>query len=162
MAFGAIASCPGMRGASTRGGALSHGRTARNFEEALGGMSAKVIWLVVGAALLNTVANFLLRYGVLQSGGFSFTPLRSGIEGLLRLGLNLPFVIGATCYILAALVWFTVISRAQLTAAYPLVVGLTFSMVTIAGLSLLGETFSWQKVIGIAVILVGIVAVATA
>jgi multidrug transporter EmrE-like cation transporter len=63
-------------------------------------------------------------------------------------------------YALAAIVWFRVLSIAQVSTSYPILVGLTFIMVSVGAGLWFRESIGFLKVVGIAVILAGIVLVA--
>ena len=109
---------------------------------------------MLGSACLTVLANLLLRAGVLRGGGFGFTP-----EQVTRVALQPMFLAGVLFYGLAALVWFRVISQQPLTTAYPLLVSLTFVMVTIGAATFFGERISAIKIAGMLVILSGVVLV---
>ena len=116
--------------------------------------------LLVGLAALFTIAaNLMLRGGLLQAGGFSFSlgTLGSNLLALLKEPL---FVAGAVLYGVAALVWFRVISTEPLSNAYPLLVSLSFVFITLGAVALFHESLPWQKILGLVVILAGIVLVA--
>ncbi len=124
-------------------------------------MSARGLVLLLSSALATVAANLLLRAGVLRAGGF-----RLEGSGLVRQALALAFqplfIAGVLFYILAAVVWFAVISMEQLSTAYPMLVSLTFVLVTTGAVLFFQEIVSWQKAVGIAIILIGIVLVARA
>lgn len=113
-------------------------------------------WLLVLASALFTVAaNLLMRMGVERAGGFGGdgVSLPAAVLGLLR---QPRFVLGMFCYGLAALVWFRVIASEPLSTAYPLLVAMTFVMVTAGAVVLFQEAVPPIKAFGIAVILLGI------
>ena len=66
------------------------------------------------------------------------------------------FAIGFVVYFLAALVWFRVIASEPLSVAYPVLVSITFIMVTAGAVLFFGERFTLRLCIGIALILGGI------
>jgi len=115
-------------------------------------MPVQATILLALSALLTASANLMLRHGLLEAGGFSFT-----LGGALRL-LGQPwFVSGVVAYGLAALVWFRVLSIAEVSGAYPVLVGMTFCLVTVAAVLVFRESLSWPKIVGILLILAGIV-----
>lgn len=115
--------------------------------------------LVVISALLTVMANLMLREGVVRAGGFSLSTgtLAREIANLLRQPL---FDTGMFLYGLASLVWFRVLSTEELSSSYPLLVSLTFLLVTLGAVLLFREPLSIRKVIGLGVILAGILLVA--
>ena len=70
------------------------------------------------------------------------------------------FVIGVLLYGFAALVWFRVLSTEDLSSSYPLLISLTFVLVTLGAVVLFREHLNTQKLVGLAVILTGVVLVA--
>jgi len=116
--------------------------------------------LLIGlAALLTAISNLALRSGLDRAGGFglSFDNLGSNLLALFREPL---FITGVILYGIAALVWFRVISTENLSSAYPLLVSITFMLVTLGAVMLFHEPVSWPKMLGICLILAGIVLVA--
>ncbi len=124
-------------------------------------MTAQVFSLVIAAALLQVAATLTLRHGLLQAGGLSLQS--DGILGVvLRMLRQWTFLVGMVAYALAALVWFRVLSVAEVSTVYPILVGLTFMLVSVGAVLWFRESISPVKAIGIGVILVGIVVVARA
>lgn len=121
-------------------------------------MSFQGVSYVVLAALLTVISNLMLRAGVLRAGGFNLS-LSTFLRDLARLVQQPLAVIGVICYGLAALVWFRVISTENLNSSYPVLVGLTFTLVT-AGALLFHEPLTWQKCLGLVLIFAGILVVA--
>lgn len=124
-------------------------------------MTPRGLWLVILSSLCTVVANLMMRGGILRNGSFtlSLITLRSQMLSLARQPL---FVLGVIFYALAALVWFDVLARENLSTSYPLLVSLTFVLVTVGAMIFFHEHISWQKVLGLVIILVGIVLVARA
>jgi len=70
-----------------------------------------------------------------------------------------PYVfIGAVFYIIATLIWFVVLSNAELSFAYPLI-GLGYIVTTIFAVTLLGEDVAFLRWIGIILIIIGAILV---
>jgi drug/metabolite transporter (DMT)-like permease len=124
-------------------------------------MSRHGLLLVGLSALLTVASNLMLREGVTRAGGFGLS-LRTLVSDLLRLVRQPFFVAGLVLYATAALVWFRVISTENLSSSYPLLVSLTFVLVTLGAVVFFREPISWQKVLGLGVILAGILLVAWA
>ncbi|GAB4530974.1 MAG: hypothetical protein Kow0063_09640 [Anaerolineae bacterium] len=111
--------------------------------------------LVLMSAGLQVAGTLLLRAGVDRAGGFAES-LAGVPQGLLRLAGQPTFDIGFVLYGLAALVWFRVLSTQPLSLAYPLLVSLTFLFVTLGAVTLFQESITVRKLVGLAIILVGI------
>ena len=111
--------------------------------------------LVLFSAGLQVAGTLLLRSGVYRAGGFGAS-LAEVPRGLLRLAGQPMFLVGFVLYGLAALVWFRVLSTQPLSLAYPLLVSLTFIFVTLGATTLFHEPMTARKLLGLAVILIGI------
>ena len=120
-------------------------------------MTIRGLSLVAGSAVLTAVANLSLRGGILRYGKFSLA-LDQLKDGLVGLGTQPLFVVGVLFYGLAAIVWFGVLSIEDLSTSYPMLVGMTFILVASGAVVVFQESFSWQKLVGMAMILGGIVA----
>jgi multidrug transporter EmrE-like cation transporter len=107
------------------------------------------------------MANLLMRGGLLRAGGLTLS-LDLAAEQMRALGRQPMFVVGVLLYGVAAIVWFRVISTEELSTSYPLLVSLTFVLVTAGAVVFFHEPISWQKLLGIGVIFIGILLVANA
>ena len=58
-------------------------------------------------------------------------------------------------YVVNVFLWFDVITKANLSYVYPFL-SLAYAAVVIASALVLGEQFSWQRLIGVAVIIAGV------
>jgi undecaprenyl phosphate-alpha-L-ara4N flippase subunit ArnE len=103
------------------------------------------------------VANLLLRAGIDAAGGFALTGVPQVLRALLRLFLQPMFTAGFVSYFVASSVWFRVVATEPLSVAYPILVSLTFTLVTTGAVLFFTEPLSLRKVIGLLVILAGIV-----
>jgi multidrug transporter EmrE-like cation transporter len=111
-------------------------------------------WVALASVLLSVSAQFALKLGTsTQAVSDSLAdPLRW--RSLVTILASWPILIGFTLYGASALVWLHVLSKWELSKAYP-VVGLGFVFSTLAGL-LLGEQISLARGMGIAFICVGV------
>ncbi|MFC6668988.1 DMT family transporter [Marinobacterium aestuariivivens] len=122
-------------------------------------MNTSGMLLIALSALMTGAANLLLRAGVLKFGDFSLATNRI-VDGLIGLSMQPFFVLGVIFYGLAAIVWFSALSKAELSTGYPILVGLTFVLVASGSSLFFGETLSVQKLFGMAMILGGIAVIA--
>lgn len=117
---------------------------------------AVLVALILVSVSTNAIAQLLLRWaareGLVSPEGWSLATL---FELLLRPGI----IGGLACYALSVVVWVTVLSRAEVSFAYPFL-GLGFVFVTFASAFLLGETISTQRLAGTALIALGVAVLA--
>ncbi|BAY66040.1 putative small multidrug resistance transmembrane protein [Calothrix brevissima NIES-22] len=119
-------------------------------------MTTNGLYLVILSAVLTVTANILLRIGVVRAGGLGGNADEL-LNSLLRLVSQPLFDIGFILYGLASLVWFRVISTEPLNIAYPLLVSMTFVLVTLGATVVFKESMTFRHFVGLAVVLTGIV-----
>jgi drug/metabolite transporter (DMT)-like permease len=102
----------------------------------------------------------LLKRGMADIGTFSLS-ISTMIQQYVRILLN-PFVVtGIFSFALSMLVWLYVLSRVELSIAYPFV-ALNYVLILLGSHFLFGESVTPVKVIGVAVIVLGIYLIARA
>lgn len=124
-------------------------------------MSARGLILIAVAALMTAGGNLMMREGVARAGGLSLTPA-TFLSEMHNLVTQPLFDAGVLLYGLASLIWFAIVSTENLNSSYPLLVSMTFVLVTLGATTLFQESLSWQKVLGIVIILGGIITVSSA
>ncbi|NPV69114.1 MAG: EamA family transporter [Firmicutes bacterium] len=107
--------------------------------------------------LLGSTGQFLLKLGVTRLGGVRWGP-GLFISTIFDVFME-PFIVcGVGLLGISMLIWLAVISRMQLSTAYPLV-SLSYVMVTIMSRLFLGEPLTLSKALGMSLILAGITAI---
>ncbi len=114
--------------------------------------------LVLGAVVLNTAAQFLLKGGAGRLSALA-AQNHSPWQILWAGALNLHILAGLCFYVLSFGIWIGVLARLQVSVAYPLL-SLGYVFGAIAAYYLLGEPLGPSKIFGIGLILVGVVVVA--
>lgn len=71
-------------------------------------------------------------------------------------GATLAFSGGAALYVTSFLVWLVILSRNELSFAYPVAVGLTLLFSSLVASLVLQEAMSWTRIVGIVVIFAGV------
>ena len=120
-------------------------------------MSGAGYVLVLVTALMTMIANLMLRAGIDAAGGFAPGGALGLVVAVARLFLQPLFATGFVVYFLASVVWFRIVATEPLSIAYPMLVSLTFSLVTAGAVVFFHESLSLQKVVGLATIIAGIV-----
>ena len=115
-------------------------------------------YLYIFATLFFTVyGQLILKW---RLGKLSFSLPESGMGeklwSLLKIIFD-PFIFsGFVSAFIASLFWMAAMTKFQITEAYPFM-SLAPAIVFILGVWLLGETFTWGKVIGLVLIMIGII-----
>lgn len=110
--------------------------------------------LILLGVMLNAGAQLLLKAGMLQIGHFEFNAANIVPIGLKVAG-NLPIVTGLFFYVFSVVVWLLVLSRVQVSYAYPML-SIGYIVSAIAAFYFLGEDLSLIRIVGILVIMVGV------
>ncbi len=117
------------------------------------------------ALMLNATANLLMKVGmksVAASGGV----LKDGVAVAIKtVGTSVPLVIGLGCFVLnAAFYMYALQSKAlKISVAYPIMVGGGFALIAIVARvhPALAERLTWGQMAGVALVLIGIVLIAS-
>lgn len=121
-------------------------------------MKALEFALVLTGVLLNAAAQLLLKAGARHVGAFEFS-VANVIPVGAKLITNWPIIGGLGCYVVSVVVWILALSRVDVSIAYPM---LSIGYVVNAGLAwwLFGEAVTPMRMIGIAIICIGVFIVA--
>jgi len=111
---------------------------------------------ILGCVLLLVSGQILIKHGLNDMGGFTFS-LNGG--GLLReigkLVRSLPIWAGLVVTGLSTLLWFDLISRVDLSYAYPML-SISYVVMLFASWLLLSESPSPIRWVGVVVICLGV------
>jgi multidrug transporter EmrE-like cation transporter len=121
-------------------------------------MKALEFALVLTGVLLNAVAQLLLKAGARNVGAFEFS-FANVVPVGAKLIANGPIIGGLGCYVVSVVVWILALSRVEVSIAYPM---LSIGYVVNAGLAwwLFGEAVTPMRLLGIAIICLGVFLVA--
>lgn len=114
-------------------------------------------WLIALSISTGVAGQTVIKLGVSQpeAGGAV-----SGIWSVFNLIFGSPWVlIGLMLYGVGAVAWIAVLSRLDLSLAYPML-ALNFVLITLSSRFLLGEIVPTMRWIGVAIICIGIIFVA--
>ena len=123
-------------------------------------MTFQLISLILLSVALSSGSQIILKKGMIAER--MQTSLASGdVPTILLTVLTSPLIVGGLfCFGLSAIVWLFVLSRAPLSSAYPFV-ALGIGVTVIAGLTLFGEAISANGAVGVGLIVLGILLVAS-
>ena len=103
---------------------------------------------------LNALAQLLLKAGTNAVGAIHLTA-QNWLPTAVKLATQVPIIGGLTCYVLSVVVWIIGLSRVDVTVAYPML-SLGYIINALGAWYYLGELVSAQRLLAIAVILVGV------
>ena len=117
-------------------------------------MNAISFGLVSVAVLLGVAAQLLLKAGTNAVGRFAFSLDNAGPVSL-QLALEPRILAGTGCYALSLVLWVMALTRTEVSLMYPMV-SIGFALNALLAWWLLGEALNAQRLIGIAVIMLGV------
>jgi multidrug transporter EmrE-like cation transporter len=113
-----------------------------------------VYLLILLGVLLNAGAQLLLKAGMNTIGHFEFS-LANMVPIGLQVAANKPIIIGLLAYVMSVVVWLLVLSRVQVSYAYPML-SIGYVVNAVAAYYLFGEDLSMIRISGILVIIAGV------
>jgi multidrug transporter EmrE-like cation transporter len=118
-----------------------------------------VTWVLILTGVgLNAAAQLLLKAATRPLGAFSQFDASTVIASGNLLARSPHFWAGMFCYGASLCVWLAALSKAPVSVAYPML-SLGYIVVAWASVTWLGESLSPSKIVGIALICVGVVLV---
>jgi multidrug transporter EmrE-like cation transporter len=106
--------------------------------------------ILILAIVLNAFANIFIKAGMVGSNEESMLLL------LKNKWLSLPIISGIVCFVLALVAYSYVLSRLNLSIAYPLMTSLGFVIVILASWLVFKESITLTQVAGFILILLGV------
>ncbi len=101
--------------------------------------------------LLTVIGQLLLKDGMNRYAKF-------GVRELPKLLANIPVILGITLYGTSLLLWLVIISKLELSYAYPMI-SLNYFFITLSSKIFFKEHVSRKRWISIAVIVLGVILV---
>lgn len=110
--------------------------------------------LILLGVLLNTGAQLMLKAGMNQIGHFEFS-LANVVPIGFKVMANLPIIGGLTMYVVSVAVWLLVLSRVQVSYAYPML-SIGYVVNALAANYFFGEPLTSMRMLGIFIIIAGV------
>jgi len=110
--------------------------------------------LIITGVLLNAGAQVFIKNGMLQIGYFSFK-IQNVIPVGFKVAANISILSGVACYVVSLIVWLMVLSRVEVSYAYPLL-SIGYIVAAFAGKLIFGETIDLIRWAGILIICIGV------
>lgn len=111
-------------------------------------------FLLLLGVLLNVLGQLLLKAGMMAIGYFEFSYANVWPIGL-KVVTNPYIAMGITCYVLSVATWLLVLSRMQVSIAYPLL-SIGYIANAVVAYYLFGEPITSLRVLGILIIIIGV------
>jgi multidrug transporter EmrE-like cation transporter len=123
-------------------------------------MKGAALALALACVLMSSAAQVLMKLGMNTGAGTAGGGAGAPLLATYAHALGSPLVwTGLGLYGLSAGLWIWVLSRLDVSLAYPLV-SLGFVLTMVIGVQWLGEPFSWQRLAGCGLIVAGVLLLA--
>lgn len=117
-----------------------------------------VLSLILLDVLLNVTGQLSLKYGMAKVGNFSLS-MSTLPPIFLKAATNLHVLFGLLCYGLGFMVWLVVLSKAEVSYAYPLI-SLGYVFTALLARAIFGEAVGTTRLAGIFVTCLGVLLIA--
>ena len=115
----------------------------------------QIIGMVMVPVLIGVIGQILLKKGMLAVGQFDFAAADQLLPQFIKAFLNPYVFMGFVFYFLSSLFWMVVLSKVELSVAYPLL-SLGYVFVLLASWFLFREPVSLIRWLGVLVIICGV------
>ena len=116
-------------------------------------MNLTTLALILVSVTMSALAQIAFKFGV--TAARDGAPATSTAGTLLSFLLTPGVIAGLALYGVGALLWLGVLSRVEVSQAYPFV-GLGFVLTAILGTALFGDTLTMPRIAGIMMVMLGI------
>lgn len=122
-------------------------------------MMRHLVLILIGIdVFFNVSGQLLLKHGMSKLGNFELS-LNGVLPVFLRAATNIFVLMGLCCYVTGFLIWLIVLSKAEVSYAYPLIsTGYIFT--AIMAWLLFGEAVTISRIAGIVVTCAGVFLIA--
>ncbi|AZV56328.1 SMR family transporter [Clostridium sp. AWRP] len=115
-----------------------------------------MIVLILISVFLGAIGQVLVKYGAVNLN-LDFT-IKYLIPSILSILKNLPVMLGIVSYGLSFLIWIKVLSKVELSYAYPMV-SLGYIITMVFSYFMFKENISFIRILGVAFIMFGVILV---
>ncbi len=122
-------------------------------------MNLSTFFLILTGVLLNAAAQIFLKAGTNALGALSASSVVQTLHTVKAILMQPQILGGLTCYVLSVGIWIVALSKTQVSVAYPML-SMGYIANALAAWYLFGEPFSPSKLIGMAIIIVGVIVIA--
>ncbi|MTK14018.1 MAG: EamA family transporter [Clostridiaceae bacterium] len=116
-----------------------------------------MIWLILTSVFLGAIGQVLVKYGAVHLElNFAARYIFSSILSILK---NVPVMLGTVSYGLSFLIWIKVLSKVELSYAYPMV-SIGYILIMFFSYFIFKENISLIRIAGVIFIIIGVILVA--
>ncbi|MFN3234881.1 MAG: EamA family transporter [Gammaproteobacteria bacterium] len=117
-----------------------------------------LIAMILISVLIAAAGQILLKIGMSQIGHFDFY-MSNAFPIALKIITNIPIMAGLTGYFVSLVIWLMVLSRTEVSFAYPMI-SLGYIINALLAYYFLGEQVTFSRLVGTCVIVFGVFLIA--
>lgn len=114
----------------------------------------KYLPLILFGVFLNAFGQIALKKGMINVGHFTFST-ENIVPVALAAFTNVFILLGLLCYVVSVVVWMLVLSRVDVSFAYPFL-SVGYVLTAVLGYALFNEDLTAYRIAGIALICIGV------
>ncbi|MDM0075116.1 SMR family transporter [Variovorax sp. J2P1-59] len=119
-------------------------------------MNLSTFSIIFAGVMLNSVAQLLLKAGARTLGSISMASVTSLFSAVLAAAIQPWILLGLVCYGISVGLWVVALTRVDVSVAYPML-SMGYVVAALLAWQFFGEALTPGRVLGIAIILVGVV-----
>jgi multidrug transporter EmrE-like cation transporter len=121
-------------------------------------MTVKLFFLTITCVTLSALSQMVMKIGMSSPQIQSALSNGPGLGTAWNVATNLYVLLGLSMYVFGAGLWLLVLSKVDVSMAYPFV-GIGFVMTMLLGWGVLNENLGTERIIGTLLIVAGVVLV---
>jgi multidrug transporter EmrE-like cation transporter len=119
-------------------------------------MNLNTFSIIFAGVLLNSAAQLMLKAGARTLGAVSMGNGASLFAAAWNAAMQPWILLGLVCYFVSAGLWIIALTRVDVTIAYPML-SMGYVIAALLAWQIFGEQLTTGRMLGIAIILVGVV-----
>jgi multidrug transporter EmrE-like cation transporter len=116
----------------------------------------KTIFLILLVSFLTVISQLSLKRGLIEIGGIKINNFSDFAGNFLKLFQEKYIILGFFVALIAAFLWLIIISKSNLTVAFPIAGGIFYILLFLFSWLFLKESITILKITGTSMILIGI------
>lgn len=117
-----------------------------------------ILALISIDVIFNVTGQLLLKQGMSRMGNFSLS-LEGVLPVFLRAATSIYILMGLVCYVTGFMIWLIVLSKAEVSYAYPLI-SMGYVLTAVMAWILFGENVTLMRMAGILITCLGVIIIA--
>lgn len=115
----------------------------------------QTLMMVMVPVFIGVIGQIFLKKGMMEVGAFQFDSLTTIIPQFIKAFMNISVLFGFFMYFISSLFWMIILSKVELSVAYPLL-SVGYVLVLLAAWLIFNEAIPLIRWVGVGVIIFGV------